>query len=299
MGKPLHTALSAVAVAVVAIGGLACAYVYAASERYLRDVEVDPGFTLSGVVDDAMRERGRHVARTRGCFGCHGQQLQGLVFEEEWDWVDRAVAPNLALYAREHSASDIEAAVRQGIGHDGRALWSMPSYNFALLSDRDVSALVAFLQSAPVVETPLPTPRLGWAARWRIVRGQAQHMADWADAMPALSLTAAADAQLARGEYLAKTACNECHGFDLRGQEDIDQSPPDLAILTAYSDADFRTLMERGEALGGRSDLGLMTMVARDRFAYFSEEELQDLLAYLRTLPGQPVDQGAAWRKLR
>ena len=107
------------------------------------------------------------------------------------------------------------------------------------------------------------------------------------------------DPQLVRGEYLAKTSCNECHGFDLRGMEDIDFVTPDLAILAAYSDSDFRTLMQRGEAIGGRTDLGLMTMVARDRFAHFTEQELNDLLAYLRTLPGQPVDKEAAWRKLR
>ena len=107
------------------------------------------------------------------------------------------------------------------------------------------------------------------------------------------------DPQLVRGEYIAKTTCNECHGFDLRGQVDIDMAMPDLAILAAYSDADFRRLMKSGEAIGGRDNLRLMTMVAKDRFAYFTDDELADLLAYLRTLPGSPVDQDAAWRELR
>jgi hypothetical protein len=42
-----------------------------------------------------------------------------------------------------------------------------------------------------------------------------------------------------------------------------------------------------------------MTMVAKDRFAHFTEQELIDLLAYLRTLPGRPIDRDAAWRQLR
>jgi hypothetical protein len=42
-----------------------------------------------------------------------------------------------------------------------------------------------------------------------------------------------------------------------------------------------------------------MTEVALGRFAYFTEDELTDLLAFLRTLPGHPVDREAAWRKLR
>ncbi len=282
----------------VPIAGLAFAgMVYFESERRLASVVPGPDFVAIDRDDAGFVERGRHIARTRGCFGCHGQNLEGQVFDEEWDWVERAVAPNLAAYAKRHDAATIEAAVRQGIGHDGRALWSMPSYNYALLTDEDVSAVIAFLKSAPVVDKALPKPRLGWQARFRLFRGQAQHMADWADAMPPLILDARHP--LARGEYLAKTTCNECHGFDLRGQVDIDLTMPDLAVLEAYTDEDFLRLMAKGEAMGGRDDLRLMTMVARDRFAYFTEQELDDLLAYLRTLPGQPVDYDAAWRKLR
>ena len=57
---------------------------------------------------------------------------------------------------------------------------------------------------------------------------------------------------------------------------------------------DFLKLMAKGEALDGRDDLPLMTMVARDRFACFTEEELDNLLVeYLRALPDQPVDYDA------
>ena len=294
IGRTLVFLLLAIALASAAFA----AYVYTASERYLGEVVPQAGFAYEENQDPEFLERGRHIARTRGCFGCHGQQLEGLVFEEEWAWVGTAVAPNLAQHARDHDAMTIEAAVRQGIGHDGRALWSMPSYNFALLADEDMAALIAYLQSAPVIEKALPEPDLGWEARWLIVRGEAQHMAEWAVHMPELLLGPDDDPQLVRGEYLAKTTCNECHGFDLRGDLAGDMAMPDLAILAAYSDDDFRHLMKTGEAIGGRSDLPLMSMVARDRFAYFTEDELADLLAYLRTLPGTPIDPDASWRQL-
>lgn len=42
-----------------------------------------------------------------------------------------------------------------------------------------------------------------------------------------------------------------------------------------------------------------MTTVAEDCFVYFTEQELDDLLTYLRTLPEQPADHDAAWRRLR
>ncbi len=279
--------------------GAAYASVYVTSESYLENVAIDDGFAFVDRRDPEFIERGRHVARTRGCFGCHGQELQGRVFAEEWIWVGTAVAPNLAQYARDHEPAVIEAAIRQGVGHDGRALWSMPSYNFVLLSDEDTSALIAYLKSAPIAEESLPEPDIGWDARFRIFRGEAQHMAEWADRMPGLLLGPDDEPELVRGEYLAKTTCNECHGFDLRGAVDIDFVTPDLAVLAAYSDEDFLKLMKTGEATGGRTELALMSMVARDRFAYFTDDELADLLAYLRTLPGQPVDHEASWRKLR
>ncbi|MEO1244868.1 MAG: c-type cytochrome [Pseudomonadota bacterium] len=286
-----------VSFALVLAAAAFCASVYVLSERYLKDAAVDEGFVFSSRQDAETLTKGRHIARTRGCFGCHGQQLEGRVFSDEWGWVGTAIAPNLAEFARQHDAGTIEAAVRQGIGHDGKALWSMPSYNFALLNDEDMTALIDFLQSAPVVQKSLPKPDLGWEARMRIVSGEAQHMAEWADRMPPLALGPDDDPQLVRGEYLAKTTCNECHGFDLRGQ--IEMEIPDLAILAAYSEDDFRRLMKSGEALGGRQDLGLMTVVAKDRFAHFTNDELNDLLAYLRTLPGKPIDRDAAWRELR
>lgn len=273
-------------------------YIHFASEHALKRFTRGPAFDHPVPVDEEARERGRHLARTRGCFGCHGQQLEGLVFTEEWDWVERAVAPNLARHAREHDAATIEAAVRQGIGHDGRALWSMPSYNWANLSDADMADLIAFLRNAPVVDKQLPEPRMGWPARMDLAKGKAQHMADWVDASLPLRLQGQGGA-VARGEYLAMTTCNECHGFDLRGNADPMYGTPDLAILTAYTDDEFRTLMKTGVTRDGRSDVPLMSMVARDRFAHFTERELDDLLAFLRTLPGQPVDRDAPWRELR
>jgi len=274
-------------------------YIYLASENYLKDVSMDQPFAYAGQVNEMVIAQGRHIARTRGCMGCHGQELEGLVFSDEGLWWGKVVAPNLARFARDHNAAIIERAVRQGIGQDDRALWSMPSFNFSLMKDEDLSALIAFLRSAPVVEKELPRQDVGWEARLLMARGKAQHMAEWADHMPALELGGADAPQLVRGEYLAKTTCNECHGFDLRGQSEGGPPVPDLAIVSAYTDEQFRHLMKTGEAIGGRTDLGLMSIVAKDRFAHFTDEELADLLAYLRTLASQPIDKEASWRALR
>ena len=276
---------------------LTLAGILVGSELRLRDVEEPPAFDAEISMDAETTARGEHVARIRGCFGCHGQHLEGRVFTEEWPWVERAVAPNLAAYAREHSPETINAAIRHGVGHDERALWSMPSYNWKHLTDDDLVALIAYMRSVDVRQTSLPKPKLGLKARWNIVVGQSQHMADWVRMVPELRFQNHPDRKIRFGEYLAMTMCNECHGLDLRGAINPDGPAPDLAILAAYSEEDFRKLMSTGTAIGGREDLFLMSLIARDRFPALTEDELTSLLAYLRTLPAQPATPDAPWRK--
>lgn len=258
--------------------------VWGISEFKLRDVTYPSKFTAIIPHDSLSLERGRHIARTRGCFGCHGQKLEGLVFTDQWPWVKRAVAPNLVRITKEYSAEVLELAIRHGIGHDGRALWSMPSYNWANLDDEDLSALIGYLQSEQIEEKDLPRPALGFEARLDIVLDRGMHMAEWASMVPPLEYGSNPDSSLRKGEYLAKTTCNECHGLDLKGDYQPDFITPSLAILAAYSDEEFRRLMSTGVSRDGREELGLMTVVAKDRFAYFTEQELTDLLFYLRTI---------------
>ncbi|GJL92929.1 cytochrome c [Hyphococcus sp.] len=279
---------------VAAIVLLAAAGVYWASEARLRDVARGPDFDQPIPTDAASIEHGRHVARTRGCFGCHGQQLEGADFGEQWDWPERAVAPNLAAYAQANDAATIEAAVRQGIDRNARALISMPSYNFTRLTDEDMAALIALLQSAPVVEQKLPKPKLGWPVRWDFARGAEIHMVQMVALVPELKVDAAAEPQRARGEYMAMSMCNECHGLDVRGST-IWGVTPDLAIVAAYSREEFETLIESGVAPGGR-ELGLMGLVAPDRFPELSDDEVDDLYAYLTALVDEPVPENVMWR---
>ena len=124
-------------------------------------------------------------------------------------------------------------------------------------------------------------------------------MAQWVEAVPEMVLGPDDEPALVRGEQLAMTTCNECHGLDLRGSwQEIDISPPDLAMVAGYRWADFHTLMRTGVPIEGR-DLGLMTVVARDRFAYFTEQEVEDLYGFLRTLVTRPVPQDVFWRPER
>ena len=54
--------------------------------------------------------------------------------------------------------------------------------------------------------------------------------------------------------------------------------------------------MKTGTSIAGRDDMRLMSMVARDRFASFTDQELEDLYAFLTSLPDRPVAQDVFWR---
>lgn len=192
-----------------------------------------------------------------------------------------AVAPNLAAYARDHSAAVFEAALRHGIGADGAAFYSMPSYNFVLLRDDDVADIIAYLRSMPVVTAVLPDATLPWKIRCDIARGADAPIAAFLEQVPSLKHAEDPDARFARGEYLAMTTCIECHGFSLHADAPFEESiAPDLVVVAGYSEAAFAHFMKTGIALGGRT-LPMMSGVARGRFVHLSDAEVRDLYAYL------------------
>ena len=287
MKRPLLITLALFAAAPLLFG----LWVYAASEWRLRSYPRPAAFAMTIPKDAASLVHGEHLTRTRGCRGCHGARFEGGPQEETF------VAPNLARYVREESLATFEAALRHGIGRDGRAFYSMPAYNFARLRDADVAAIYAWLRTQPVVEQPLPPASLPWHIRYDIALGRDGPIAQFLPAVPPLHEQANSDARVARGEYLAMTTCNECHGLNLRA--DVPWPPwpdgggPDLIVLMGYDETAFRHLMSTGKALGER-ELPMMSDVARTRFAYLANEEVGDLWAFLRRMAERAAGQPAS-----
>lgn len=258
------------------------AFVYLASERHLRSFEPPPPFTHPIPTDATAIERGAHLVQTRGCSGCHGSDFSGRVM---WEF---AVAPNLVALAREESPATLEAAIRHGIGRDGKAMYSMPSYNFIRMRDEDLADVIAYLRSLPLVEKELPTGRIPFGIRLDIALGKDAAIAAYLDRVPQLKGAALGDVRLVRGEYIAMTTCNECHGFSLRADTPWEDNTPDLIIISAYTEESFRHLMKTGLALGER-ELELMSSVARSRFSNFSDQELSDLYAFLADMSARAM----------
>lgn len=278
----------AVLVAVLAaVPLLALGWAWWRSEAHLASFQQPRPFAVVIPTDPAALARGEHLARTRGCIGCHGDGLGGEVFDDTpWYAFGRSVAPNLPALARQVDAAALEAAIRHGIGHDGRALYSMPSFNFVNLSDGDTADLIGYIRSLPVPKTALPAGYLGLAPRWEIAMGRDSAVPYFITRTPLLARAADPDPRIRTGEYLAMTSCNECHGFGLRGDSPFDEpgkGPPDLAGARGYSRDQFFTLMRTGMPPDGRK-LRLMDRVARGRYAHWTDEEVDALYAFLLAL---------------
>jgi cytochrome c553 len=268
--------LGIVAGTLVAIVLVAVLYVFVASERVVARI-YDVGLTGFTAAHDAEAvRRGERLAKISGCTGCHGAELQGTVMFDEPN-IARVNAPNLTQLARQYSDAELERVIRHGVKPDGTSVWIMPSAMFKHFTDADLSDLVAYVRSLP--ERPGP-------GRDRTLRTLGRIGVVTEKFTPVAMLAAAAvdrgapdySEPVSHGRYLVMTACTECHGEKLQGSDFL--HAPNLIVAGAYSDGDFTKLMRTGVGLGERN-LGLMSEVAKDRFAMFTDVEVQAIRSYL------------------
>lgn len=256
----------------VAVAGI---WVFVTSEAFLHRKYEVTRVDVAIPSDAAAVAEGRRLASIRGCFGCHGPTLQGEVFYDDFLW-GRSIAPNLTDVAERYSSAELASAIREGVRANGESLQDMPSPMFFNLSDADLGSIIGFLRSANRVSGPAYHYRPGLAARWEMAKGQWVSIASEVRTLGPRMPEPSPDDSLARGEYLARTACSECHGNGLSGGA----TAPDLRIVIAYSFDDFGRLMREGIATGER-ELPMMSPVARNRFSHFTEAELRTLHRFL------------------
>lgn len=282
----------------IALGALVAAVALGAATVYLRSaaklkqkfaVTVRP---VAAAADSGAIARGRHIAETRGCTDCHGDDLGGkTVFND--GAMGHVYGPNLTRgaggVAGGFKDEDFVRAVRHGLAADGRALFLMPSTEYATFSDADLGALLAYVKSVPPVDRPRGPVALGPIARALVAAGKIKLAAeeiDHANVQPA-AVTPAVTAEY--GRYVG-AACTGCHGPNYSGGK-IAVGPPDwppAANLTPHADGqiaqwseeDFIRTMRTGKRPDGRELNAAMPRA----FGKLDEVELKALWAFLKTL---------------
>jgi cytochrome c553 len=243
---------------------------------------------------DKSLSRGAHLVQTLGCSGCHGEDLEGKTFIE--NFFVRITAPNLTRLAQQLDPDELEQAIRHGVKSDGTSLFWVPSSSYYHLSDADIGSIIAYLYSkdpakgqATVIHMNPLTPLLLVGIEnlsSPLVAGRMDHSA------ARYPLGDAAD-RASVGKCLARTHCSDCHGEDLRGIHSGRFSTPDLADVADYPLPEFARMLNADAGSSDQEFLPLMASASKSGFRHFSKSEVEALYAFLSALTRSGV-QGAA-----
>lgn len=286
----------------VALGGLvgvlllAAAAVFAVSEYRFRrtyDVQVE---AVEIPRDRESIDYGEHVASIRGCKACHGEDLSGQI---EFEDPMVGVIANANLTGGEgsevigYSVEDWVRSIRHGVGPDGLPLVIMPSNQHYDMSDEDLGALLAYIQSLPPVDNELPELRLALFPRLMYVLGPMDFLvpAELIDHEAPRPDPPERGMTVEYGRYLAGL-CSLCHGPGFSGGL-IPGTPPDdppaLNLtpggeLAGWTFQDFLTAMRTGMTPSGRQ-LRDEFMPYESLFGDMTDEEWEAIWLYLQSLP--------------
>ena len=269
--NPVLKWAGAVAGAAVLLGVLAWACVYVESEAIIQRRYPLPSSTVHAVATAKAIARGKHLIAIAGCSFCHGSDLHGRRL------IKNGLLPvwstNLKLLTRAMPDDEFERAIRFGIKPDATSMWAMPSYDYTYMSEDDVIAIVSYLRTLPADGPIRPEPAFDLRTRMALLEGDLAPIApDTLESPSSLDLGPRYDG----GHYLARVTCAECHGTDLTGTGVV----PDLTVVSSYSRAGFFALLREGRAAPGHV-LKVMPHLARSRFHYFADYEIDALYDYL------------------
>jgi mono/diheme cytochrome c family protein len=206
--------------------------------------------------------------------------------------------PNLTSGAggvgRFFTDEDWVRAIRHGVGHDGRALFVMPSNTFNYIGNEDLGALIAYLKSLPPVDNEMSERRIDSIGRVMMAAGMMPPLAvDRIDHSKPLPDAPEPGVTVEYGKYLSYT-CTECHGANLNGAP---FGPPGQEVpspnltpggeLASWSEEAFINTLRTGVTPGSYSLNEEMPWMS---YGQMTDDELKALWLHLQSLPA--LEQG-------
>jgi mono/diheme cytochrome c family protein len=204
------------------------------------------------------------------------------------------ITPDPDTGAGNWTDDQLARAIREGIGHDGRALFPfMPYQDFRALSDEDLASIIVYLRSLPPIRRQQPPTKLIFPVNY-MIRSVPQPL-DAPVPQPDLSTPEK------RGAYLVTVAgCTDCHtpqnaqgqplkGMDFAGGFILDgpwgrvasaNITPDASGISYY-DADlFKSAMRTGYVKARP----LSQIMPWRHYGGMTDQDLEAIFAYLKTL---------------
>ena len=277
-----------------------------------------PGAVLAAASADAQgvqMSRGEYVARLANCVACHSTPdgapfAGGLKMNVPMlgNIYTTNITPDKETGIGNYSYEDFEKAMRDGIAKDGHHLYpAMPYPSYAKMSDEDIHALYDFFMNEvkPVNQANKPDEIEGWKnVRWALGIWNMLFLDDKAYANKSDK-----DAAWNRGAYLVQGAghCGACHSprglmFQEKGLDEGDPaflagapldnwSSPSLngdvnSGLGRWSEQDIVDFLKNGRNPHGTA-FGTMVEVVNNSTSYMTDDDLQAIAVYLKSLPPQ------------
>jgi len=255
-------------------------------------------------------ERGKYLAVS--CMYCHSRHdwtspgapvLAGMEFAGEvepyTDLPGRIVAPNLTP-DRETGTGDwtddmFARAIREGIGHDGRALFPLMPYSvFRNMSDEDLASVVVYLRTLPPVRHELPKTEIIFPVKY-LIRNAPQPLS-----APVAGINPQTEPQK-YAEYTTKLqGCGDCHtpavqGEAVKGMSYAGGMPligpwgrASAANLTP-DDTGIKSFTEKAFAqavrLGTVNGQPLSVAMPSEAYKSLTDSDVHAIFSYLRTVP--------------
>lgn len=241
--------------------------------------------------DSATLVYGQRLITTKGCNDCHGEDLGGKVFVDD-PALGFIVARNLTRgkggLPKEYAVSDWVLALKHGIRRNGKPLLFMPAHEYALLSEGDMKAIIAYAMQVPSVDRELPSSSVGPLGRILTDLGKLPLLpAEMIDHSSELRKDIVPAVSVEFGKYLSN-ACQGCHREHMKGGEPIAPGFPVVADISSsgnpgkWTDEEFIRTLRTGHTPEGKQ-LNPKDMPWTMTKAY-TDTELKALHLYLRTM---------------
>ena len=262
--------------------------------RFHKTYKID----VSGIIiptDDASIARGEHLVQAVAhCGYCHGTDFSGDYIINNPGKEGIVVAPNLTPGEGGLNASftdeDWVRALYHGVNDEGRSVIIMPSLFFHVMSEEDITSVIAYMKTVPPVDNVLPETKPGPLFYILIGAGPlANEMSARVIDHEAPFTPAPAEGETPEyGEYLVTIGqCRACHGADLAGGQ-VNKSAPVGPNLTpggevgVWSDEGFIETLQTGTTPHGHQ---LDTFMPWKFFRNMTDSELRAIRAYLLSQP--------------
>ena len=265
-----------------------------------------PGATESDrqrMASEQAIARGQHLVEARYvCIECHGTNFGGGTMIDAFP-IGKLLGPNITTGSGSrtlnYKPADWDRIVRHGVLPDGLPA-VMPSEDFKLMSDQELSDVVAYIRSRPAVDNVVPAPSFGPLGKFLLATGQIRTSASLIENHQGTHTAhpPATQATPEFGKHLA-AICVGCHRPDFAGGPIVGGDPSWVPArnLTPHAEGiekmtyeQFVKAMRESVRPDGTALKLPMTLIA-PYAQRMKDVELQALWAYLRSLPPAPTAQ--------